>query len=74
MYERNAIVLERYFNKIFGFDENENLKLNYSNYCELLRKFKIYNDAEDAEKKATEEFEIISNEIRKIQKLRRKVI
>ena len=25
MYERSAIVLEKYFNKIFGFNEKNNL-------------------------------------------------
>lgn len=28
MYERSAIVLEKYFNKVFGFNESNNLK-NY---------------------------------------------
>ena len=74
MYERNAIVLDRYFNKIFEFNENDNLKSNYSNYCELLEKLKIYNDATLAENEATEEFEKVSNEIKQIQKSRWKIV
>ena len=31
MYERNAIVLERYFAKLFGYDEKSNIKNNYTN-------------------------------------------
>ena len=74
MYERNAIVLERYFSKIFEFNENSNLKSNYSNYCELLEKLKIYNDATFSENEATEEFEKVSNEIKQIQKSRWKIV
>ena len=74
MYERNAIVLDRYFNKIFKFNENDNLKSNYSNYCELMKRLNIYNDATIAEEKATKEFEEISIETEKLQKSRRKII
>ena len=38
MYERNAIVLERYFYKKFGYQEPNNLKTNFENYCNLLEK------------------------------------
>ena len=31
MYERSAIVLERYFEKVFGFNKENNLKTNYEN-------------------------------------------
>ena len=74
MYERNAIVLERYFNKIFGFNGNNNLKLNYSNYCELFKKLKIYNNATSNENEAKEKFEEVSNEVDQIQKTRREII
>ena len=70
MYERNAIVLDRYFNKIFEFNENDNLKSNYSNYCELMNQLKIYNDAILADEQATKEFENISIKIDKIQESR----
>ena len=36
MYERSAIVLERYMEKVFGFDKDNNLKTNYKNFEELL--------------------------------------
>ena len=32
MYERSAIVLEKYFNKIFGFNEKNNLKNLYNEF------------------------------------------
>ena len=28
MYERNAIVLERYFNQMFGYNMKNNIKIN----------------------------------------------
>ena len=31
MYERSAIVLERYFEKLFKYDEKSNIKRNYKN-------------------------------------------
>ena len=35
MYERSAIVLERYFDKIFGENKENNLKTNYGNYTRI---------------------------------------
>lgn len=39
MYERSAIVLERYFENLFGFNKQYNLKENYKNYAEFLEEF-----------------------------------
>ena len=36
MYERSAIVLEKYFNGIFGFDKKINLKTIYKDYKEII--------------------------------------
>ena len=47
MYERNAIVLERYFDNLFGYDEKNNLKdnyLKYSNLVECSEKYKVATD------------------------------
>lgn len=68
MYERNAIVLERYFYKLFKYKENSNLKQNYSNYCNLVEKFENFKNATEAERVATEEFEKASDELKKVQK------
>lgn len=73
MYERNAIVLERYFDKLFGFSSKNNLKENYFNYRKLLEDYKKYTLATEAENKATEEFNQVSNEIAKIQKTQEKL-
>ena len=68
MYERNAIVLERYFNKIFHFNDESNLRQNYYNYRKLFECYGILCDAEEKEKISQENFEKISKEISKIQK------
>ena len=68
MYERNAIVLERYFYELFKYKEKSNLKENYKNYCTLIEKFEKYKNATEAERIATSEFEKVTDEIKKIQK------
>lgn len=73
MYERNAIVLERYFEKCFGFGEVNNLRENYLNYRKLVESFERYSLAITAENKAIEEFNNASNEITKIQKTQEKL-
>ena len=36
MYERNAIILERYFDKMFGYNQKNNIKTNFKDYSELV--------------------------------------
>ena len=69
MYERNAIVIDRYFSGMFGYDEKCNLKNNYSNYCELIGKFKKYQDVSNEEDQIMLEVEKIANEIKDTQKM-----
>ena len=45
MYERNAIVLERYFDKLFGYNEKNNLRNSYKNYIELMDQIEKYKEA-----------------------------
>lgn len=68
MYERNAIVLERYFAKLFGYDEKNNIKSNYTNYSELVDKLDKYQDATTQEDKVIAEYDEIINKIQTIQK------
>ena len=42
MYERSAIVLENYFDKILGLNKENNLKNNYENYSRLIQEIKEY--------------------------------
>ena len=58
MYERSAIVLERYFDKIFGENKENNLKTNYGNYTRII----------EEEEKVIRKFDEIAVEMEKIQK------
>ena len=67
MYERSAIVLERYFDNLFGFNKPNNLVQNYKNYCELFEKFDSFQNANSEEFKALEEFQAAEVAIEDIQ-------
>ena len=67
MYERSAIVLERYFEKIFGFTKENNLKLNYENYCKMLEAVKEYQKVVEEEEKGIVKFDEVAKEIEEIQ-------
>ena len=68
MYERSAIVLEKYFNGIFGFDKKINLKTIYKDYKEIIEEIQKYQSILEEEDKVINEFDDVANEIRKIQK------
>ena len=68
MYERNAIVLERYFDKLFGYDEKNSIKSNYSNYAELVSKIEKYQEACKEEDKIITDYDQVVNSIKDIQK------
>lgn len=67
MYERSAIVLERYFENLFGFKKPNNLVQNYKNYCELFEKFDKFQEANNEEFAALEEFQAAEQAIEDIQ-------
>ena len=73
MYERSAIVLENYFNKIFGFNEKNNLKNLYSSYKKIIEETFKYQEIIEEEEKVIEQFDEIANEIRKIQQEQKKL-
>ena len=53
MYERNAIVLERYFEKIFNIAKDNNLKTNFENYAQIIETINDYKKTADEEEVAT---------------------
>lgn len=67
MYERSAIVLERFFSNLLGLRKVNNLKKNFSNYCELFEKFKVVQQANSEEFAALKEFQSAENEIEEVQ-------
>lgn len=68
MYERNAIILERYFNQMFGYDMKSNIKTNFKDYSDLIESLEKYKDVADEEENVMQEYDIIANRIREIQK------
>lgn len=73
MYERSAIVLEKYFNKIFGFNEKNNLKNLYNSYKNIIEEICKYQEIIEEEEKQIEQFDQIANEIRNIQQEQKKL-
>ena len=73
MYERSAIVLERYLNKLFGFDREYNLINNLSNFKELIEEVSKYQVMVAEEEKVIARFEDIAKEIQSIQKTQEKL-
>ena len=68
MYERNAIVIERYFADLFGYNERNNLKSNWKNYFDLVSKLENFQEISRKEDIAMAEFEDIASEIKESQK------
>ena len=73
MYERSAIVLERYFHTLFGFNEKNNLKTTYSNYKEIIEEVQKYQQIIQEEEAVIDEFDKVANEIRGIQQEQKKL-
>ena len=69
MYERNAVVLERYFNQMFGYNMKNNIKTNFEDYCELVDCLERYHNISEEEENVIQEYDSIANKIREIQKL-----
>lgn len=67
MYERSAIVLERFFANFLGLNEVNNLKKNFNNYCQLFEKLKVVQKANSEEVEALKEFQAVESKIEEIQ-------
>ncbi len=68
MYERNAIIIERYFDNLFGYNLKNNIRANYSYYCDLIDASEKYKAVTEEEEEIIIEYDIIANRIRDIQK------
>lgn len=73
MYERSASVLERYFEKFFGFNKEFNLKTNYENYKNIVEEIRKYQVIATEEEKLINEFDEIAKKIENIQKAQEKL-
>ena len=68
MYERSATVLEKNFNEILGINKRVNLKTIFKDYKEIVEEIEKYQSILEEEEKVINGFDIVANEIRKIQK------
>lgn len=73
MYERSAIVLERYFEKLLDYRNKCNIRDNFSNYCKLVEKLEKYQINYEKEAEATDEFRESVNKIKSIQAAQEKL-
>ena len=68
MYERNAIVLERYLNKIFEQKNGINFKNGLETLKEIIEETKKYIDVTIEEEKIIKEFEELAKKMQLVQK------
>ena len=73
MYERSAIVLERYFESLLGYRNDCNIRDNFENYCKLVEKLEKYQTNFQKEVEATKEFRESVNKIKSIQNAHEKL-
>ena len=67
MYERSAIVLERYIEKILELNKTHNLKENTEKYNELVNEIEDYQVMAEKELKVIQEFDDTAREIQSLQ-------
>lgn len=67
MYERSAVILEKYFAEKFGYNEKSNLKSNHKNYCNLVEILEKYQEAVVTEDQIIKECEDIVNVLKQVQ-------
>ena len=73
MYERSAIVLERYFDNLFGLEKKDNLKVNYQNYKSTVDEIQKYQTIVGQEEEVIQKFDAVAREIQMIQKKQEKL-
>ena len=73
MYERSAIVLENYFEKILGLNKENNLKNNYDNYNRMIDEIKEYQRIIGEEEKIIKKFDESASEIESLQNKQKKI-
>lgn len=68
MYERSAIILDKYFENLFGYTQKNNLKENYKDYAKLVECSEKYTIATESEDKIMKEYDEVADKIKNIQK------
>lgn len=73
MYERSAIVLERYFSTLLRYTSEFNLQDNFDNYCNLVQKLEKFQVNYQKEMEATQEFNKALKKVKSIQSAQEKL-
>ena len=73
MYERSAIVLERYLEKILNLNKEYNLKDNYNNFTNIIEEVEKYQSITIQETNIIQEFDSMAEKIQEIQKKQEKI-
>ena len=73
MYERSAIVLEKYFGKILGLDKENNLNKIYESYNLILDQIKEYQRIIEEEESVIQRFDMSASEIEAMQSKEKKI-
>ena len=73
MYERNAIVIDRYFSKKFGYQDSANISENFYNYCNLLDKIEDYQHKAEIAENSEKEFDEVLAHLTSIQQNQEKL-
>ena len=68
MYERSAIVLERYLNKIFGQENQTSIKASCKIFEDIIEEMQKYQIITEEEEKIISEFDEIARQMQDIQK------
>ena len=67
MYERNAIVLENYFDKIIGVGNGSSPKENYENFIKMVEEIKKYKKMIEEEEEIIKKFDETAQKIQEMQ-------
>lgn len=73
MYERSAIVLEKYMEKVLKLNKQYNLKKNNENYSELINEIENYQNVTEKELEVIQEFDDTAKEIENLQQEQEKL-
>lgn len=73
MYERSAIVLEKYMEKVLKLNKQYNLKKNSENYSELINEIENYQNVTEKELEVIQEFDDTAKEIENLQQEQEKL-
>lgn len=73
MYERSAIVLERYFDTLFGLNQKANIRACYESFKSIVEEIENYQVIVSEEEEAINEFEEIAKKVERVQDRQEKI-